>query len=373
MSRLASSLDLLTCGLGFMLLAAPLALMPFSFNGNDGLNEKRKLAEAPGLPSSLDETKAFPKAFEAWFNDHFQLRGDLIGLNNKIRMKLGQSPNKNIVVGTDGWLFLGNADRCIDEWRGADPFKEAELKSWSTAFQQRQQWAEAHGITYLFFMPPDKQTMYPENMPSRLYRPGARTRLDALNERLTRDVPDVFINAQAHLEANRSWHRMYEKTDSHWTDAGSFVLYEEIIRRLQAEGLQTSPTFPREKLTIVTDTTQGGDLAVFAGVQDWMLETREHLSFDPVTAGLPVSSNVKVLLLHDSFGGALMPHLKRHFGSIADEATWDFDPAKILADKPQVIIQEMTERTLFKLTPLGNHPEVASFREAAETSRNHRL
>lgn len=354
----------------FLIFAAPLllALSPLAGRLGGKLDEKRAMAALPALPRTLAEIEAFPRAFEAWFNDHYELRQQMIQWNNLVRVKAtGVSPNSNVVVGSDGWLFLGNHDYTLEDLAGNLPFSQAEIDRWSQVVEDRKIWAAEHGITYLLFHAPNKHTIYPEYMPSRFIRSGAVTRLSQLAPRLTADHPETFFDARPLLLEAKAWNQVYDKTDSHWNHAGAFVVYEEIMRRLTARGAHPSGPFPREALDIRREKSAGGDLAVYLGLQSNLLEDRVVVAFDPAAAGLPVPKRPRLFLMHDSFGPILHEVLRYHFPQVVAAPQFVFDPVAIRAARPDVVIHERAERALAHHEP--DPPEVA---ELAEASRRFR-
>lgn len=354
----------------FLIFAAPLLLALSPLGGRLGgrLDEKRAMAALPALPRTLAEIEAFPRAFEAWFNDHYELRQQMIEWNNLARVKAtGVSPNSNVVLGSDGWLFLGNHDYTLEDLAGNLPFSPEDIERWSQVVADRKVWAAEHGITYLLFHAPNKHTIYPEYMPSRLIRRGAVTRLSQLAPRLTADHPETFFDARPLLLEAKSWSQLYDKTDSHWNHAGAFVVYEEIMRRLASRGAHPSGPFPRQALDIRREQGAGGDLAVFLGLQGHLLEDRVILAFDPAAAGLPVPKRPRLLLLHDSFGPILHEVLRHHIPQIVARPLFTFDPAGIRAARPDVVIQERTERALAHHEP--DPPEVAALAAASRRFR----
>ena len=47
--------------------------------------------------------------FESWLSDHLPFRRELIALWASLNYKIGVSSDQgNVIVGKDGWLFLGN-------------------------------------------------------------------------------------------------------------------------------------------------------------------------------------------------------------------------------------------------------------------------
>ncbi len=104
-------------------------------------------------------------ATEAYFNDHFGFRKRLIRWCQQWKTRLFRNKSVNLVVtGRNGWLFASE-HQMIEHFIGAAQFTPQQLQSWQRLLEKRRDWLAARGIKYLFVVPPDKQTIYPENLP----------------------------------------------------------------------------------------------------------------------------------------------------------------------------------------------------------------
>ena len=104
--------------------------------------ENRKKAPLPKFDlSHLDE---FPTKFENYFNDNHNFRGDLLLLNSKFKYEILEiSPNKKIVEGKEGWLFL---KKYIEPYINERLFTNLELDSFYNIFSKRSKLLQEKGI-----------------------------------------------------------------------------------------------------------------------------------------------------------------------------------------------------------------------------------
>ena len=81
----------------FLLIAAlpTYGMLVPALNGDTG--ENRALAKWPG---GFD-----PAGMEAWFDDHFALRGEMTGLYNRYNAKAGVEVLNGVAIGKDNWLY----------------------------------------------------------------------------------------------------------------------------------------------------------------------------------------------------------------------------------------------------------------------------
>jgi len=70
--------------------------------------ENRVLAPLPAPPKAIGELMRWPTLLEAYLRNSFPYRSELVSLNNRTRsFGLGDSPNREVVRGDTGRLFLG--------------------------------------------------------------------------------------------------------------------------------------------------------------------------------------------------------------------------------------------------------------------------
>jgi len=364
-----------------LLICLPLADQVFKFVQPYPLYEKRKLAEKPRL--TFRESLTFLKKYDAYFNDHFPFRNLLIYHNNLIQTKVFHtSPVSKTLIGKDGWLFLAKETETrneVDYFRSLRLFTPGELKHWRLILRQRREWLRRRGIAYIFMVVPNKSTIYPEYMPSHIRRLHSQSRLDQLLISLRQEPNFPVIDLREGLLAAKKTFRVYNKTDSHWNELGAYFAYLEIIKKL-------SLTFPDIKVaslgqfTVESSIRTGGDLARLISQQkkdfrEQVIRVRPKspVHFETVPSARKLGPNIRVtitqcsggtlpttLMIHDSFVQQLKPFIAPHFRRIVFIWDWGlhFFKGMIETEKPKIVIEEMTERSLCDLVP-ENPPEMA--------------
>ena len=95
--------------LGTLSLPSLLFLLPVETTSRF-IDENRHLSPLPEISLIPNQIKEFPRGFEQYFDDHFQLRDYLILGNNYLKHKLWKrSSNQKVIMGSDGWLFWGGS------------------------------------------------------------------------------------------------------------------------------------------------------------------------------------------------------------------------------------------------------------------------
>jgi hypothetical protein len=338
-------------------------------------NENRPPAACPAFQPSLKGTREFLAGFEAWFADHFGWRRQLVRWEQRLKWTLFRDSRiANVLVGKEGWLFFSDG-RTVDDISGARPFSDADLDEWLTLLTGRRDWLRQRGIRYLFVIPPDKQSIYPEHLPDWLIA-RARTprRIDQLlaHVRAHSDVP--ILDLRETLLDAKKLATVYLQTDTHWNDRGALAAARRIVSEVSALGVPvTQPdgdAFAETKLS-----ESGGDLARMLGQEKYLLE-RDKPVLDPrPPLGLPAllpdpklvfktwipgtepiasdnpAATGKIVLFRDSFAIALSKFLGVSFGRVVYVWQQNWDRRIIELEKPDIVVDEMLERFVISRDP----------------------
>lgn len=364
-----------------VLFAAAIALPGlctlFGLAPASALQEKRRLAPFPAFRLSRGVLLAFPQAFEAYFNDHFTFRDQLVwGYNYAKARGLSVSPCPDVVIGKEGWLYIREGLR--DGSHAVRPFTPEELARWTAVLEERRQWLADRGVRFLVVVAPDKHTIYPEYLPDAVKPLPRESRLDQLMAYAPAHSGLAIIDLREPVLRAKSAERVYHKTDTHWNERGALAGEVRIAEALAAWFPHIQP-LSRSSHSLTTLKTEGGDLAIMLGLPGAYQE--ERLSLLPRVARLAHPASIdtppparpdlpeyamprafegdqdflpKAVLYHDSFGTALNPFLCEHFRRVVTVRQDSFDPVLIEREHPDVVLYEFVERKL-SIGPPDNH------------------
>ena len=186
----------------------------------------------------------YPKKLEAYFNDQFGFRKRLIHWLNLVKVTgLRMSPSPKIILGKKGWLIDGYID--LPYFRGAGAAHARAARKLAARLRvERRDWLAARGIPYLVVVSPNKDTIYPEFMPSSYNRVHAQSRLDQFMAHLKAHSNLAIVDLRQPLLKAKSREQVYYRTDTHWNNRGAYVGYAKIIEALSAWYPQLK-AFPR--------------------------------------------------------------------------------------------------------------------------------
>ena len=365
--------NLATC----VLFAAAIALPPLrtliDAGRADTRPENRRASALPAFPRDRRALAEFPGGFERFYADAFGFRGTLLRWNSIVRTRwLGVSPSERVAIGQEGWLYYA-AGGALDDDDGLRPFLPEDLDGWQRALESRREWLAAHGIRHLLVIAPNAQSIYPEYLPRARDRGAGPSRLDQLMARLRTGPRLDVIDLRETLRLARTRERVYQRTDSHWNDRGAFAAYQLVMQRVSGWYPAATP-FARDAFEDIVEAGPAGDLARMIGLADAYRE--EVLALRPrflrrarrAEPGLPQryrSGRIRArafevddptlpraVMLHDSFGRALIPFLSEHFRRILYVPGHDLAPRIIERERPDIVIEELVERRLLEPPPV---------------------
>ena len=344
--------------------------------------ENRIAAPLPNVRLRTASLLRLPRAFDGWLRDGFGFRGPLIRWHNLVKLFVfGVTPTDEMVVGPDRWLFT-TENRALEGHRGLYTLTEAELAVWARVLEARRDWLEARGAHYLFVLGPGKPSIYGEQLPPAIRR-GERTPLDQLAAYLGRhsdlrvvDVRRALVDARVG-DRDEDW--LYYRLGSHWTERGALVAYREIVMRLRDWFPELDSWSESDFERIATDRPRD-NMAVQLRVEDFLdqgsVRLRPRRKRRARESAVPASSATvfevaggdlpRAVVVHDSFGPALLPFLAEHFSRLRAESETTFRPDVVLEERPDVVIQVMAERRLAAPRPPSSPLDQEGARRAFE-------
>ena len=358
----------LLCGLFLALLWLPAFDSALKLDNSPVPIENRAPAKVPVLGPGPQGLRQYLTGLEAYFNDHFGFRKLFIRTHGYFQRKVFRQGSPDVLIGHDQWLFyVGN--RAVDYHLGAKLLSVKQLREWQALLERRRDWLARRGIKYLFVVPPNKESIYPEYLPEWANKAGATTELDQLLAHMRAHSAVEILDLRPPLFEARKRGRIYLITDTHWNHIGAFAGYREIILALakQLPGME-----PLEMEAFEPRFTQrpGGDLARMLAQEQAMPEKEfvtlvprpylPKLEVESVPAILPKkwapeeeplaienpSQKYKAVVFRDSFCDFLVPFLGYNFQRIVFIWQRPWDMGVIEREKPDVVIDEMLERYL---------------------------
>jgi alginate O-acetyltransferase complex protein AlgJ len=345
-----------------------------SFLGLDSTpppNENRTFATFPSFDGP-GKSQQFIRGVDAYFTDHFGFRKRLVTWNNEWKNKwFHEAPFSSVMAGRDGWLYLASY-QMVEHYTGLSRFTPEDLSDWQKLLEARRDWLARFNTKYIFVIPPDKQSIYPEHLPEWLKKSNRPPKLDQFVEHMkTHSTVEVLDLRNPLLEAKQT-EQVYPLTDTHWNQLGAFIGCQEIIKALVRQLPNLHP-LSLEQFERKPEPDRQGDLARMAGQaqlepKQFSLVPRPPLAPlqrttgkalpskhwplpDPVITLNP-NARSEAIVFRDSFSDNLIPFLGYHFNQVIYISRFEWDTAFIEREKPMVVIDELLERS-FNIQNIG--------------------
>ena len=277
-----------------------------------------------------------------WMGDHFFLRQELITLDNRLTATLlNTSGAADVILGSDSWLYY---DSTMDNYTGQNLMTDRELFSAATNLELMANYCREQGKQFLFVIAPNKNALYPENMPDTGI---AAPRKDAENlhkELTARQV--AYVDLFALFDAREE--KLYFAHDSHWNSKGAALAADAINSAFGSPSRYFSDPFSKS-------VPHQGDLYEMlypAGQdpeQDPVYGGKLNFTYagaatkpDSITLKTEGSGKGSLLAYRDSFGNLLYPYLADSFSSATFSRSTRYD----LTKPGDFVLIELVERNL---------------------------
>jgi len=332
----------------------PGLLLLFGYEAEN--RENRPLARMPALVGRNGLNLKFPQEFDAYFEDHFGLREEMVTAFHGFTMATtADTFNDKTIVGKNGMLFY---QETLADYLKTEPLCYVDLLRIGSSLRLQKEYLEHQGINFAFSIAPNKNTIYPEYMPDR-YRPIAeQSNREGLYEVLG-EMGIRTIDFAGNLLSRKDEGQLYHDQDTHWNQRGALIGYRAIME-LVAEG-QSYETYA--DITPETIYDDGGDLHNFLLpavdgkrprpeyriTTDYAFDEGARPQQDAVFGTTSEANDASLYLFRDSFAIALQPYLSGNLGRVVFDSSFPYSYLKVQEEQPDWVVIELVERNIKNL------------------------
>lgn len=274
------------------------------------------------LPSIKTEEDTLNKDYlpqlGTYFEKHFAFRPQYIDADARIQSKVFMTSNLDTVtVGNNDWLYYSST---LDDYLGKNTLSDLEVNGIVRNLGLVQEYVESKGSKFLFTVAPNKNTLYPENMP---YYDNKMASDEHNRDKLNQALADSEVNYLDLFSLFSSQNEvMYLKQDSHWNNKGALMVYNAVLDTLGKEHDDYSEVEEKR----VKDFN--GDLAKMlypaSNMTEYNYEYEKEDAYSYVTPTKSVedpairtknpSASGSLYMYRDSFGNSLLPFFANAYG-----------------------------------------------------------
>lgn len=277
-----------------------------------------------------------------WINDHFFGRQELISAHNKtVSTLFGVSAADDVILGTDGWLYYAST---LNDYTGTDTFSHEQMMRIANNLALMQEYCQGQGREFVFMLAPNKNSVYPDNMPDYgVCNPSANAKLlMAELEALGVNYIDLFAVLDQQQEV------LYFAHDSHWNSKGAALGADCINRVFGVESNYFGADFSKTEAhqgdlyemlyPALTDTETN---PVYGGNLEYTFASKATKP-DSITLLTESSREGSLLCYRDSFGNLLYPYLADSYGACRFSRSVNYD----LTQEGDKVLIELVERNI---------------------------
>lgn len=307
--------------------------------------------EVPSAPPALltadgSVNTAYLSDLSDYFSDHFYLRQDMITLHNLVIAGVfGASSEDDVLLGSEGWLYYASS---LDDYTGAEGMTLRALYSAAANLRLIQEYCQSQGMTFLFAIAPNKNSIYGENMPDYGAVADIRDaqRLFSLLNTAGVCYADLFESFSGQDEV------LYFAHDSHWNAKGAALAADCLNASFGLESAyydgdfsQTVPHSGDLYEMLYPSLTDSEVDYIYGGGYDFSFGAGGTQP-DSITINTIGPGEGTLLAFRDSFGNLLYPYLADSFASARFSRSVSYDLMQAGVLKADYVLVELVERNL---------------------------
>lgn len=342
-------------------------------------SENRRFASWPAAPRSLAAALGLPSRIDAYVNDHFGLRYQMIAAHNRLQHRLfGEMPTRQVIEGHHGRLFLAShsASKPFELIRAVCGIGVDEGEVVSAAAAAADFIGHLHEVAprAVLLIVPTSPIIYPEDLPDWIGRQCVAATPPALKvaDRLPATARAAWSYPLTEEQRLKRSMPVFPRKDFHWLGTAPRAVVESLAE--QRLGLIKRVDVPATVRPVASDLGQfllGLWFGGHAALPDWRragidacngakcfpeLGQVAQILDDVSRYRAKASGNTRLLVLSDSFGLAAAGYFSQYAGTV-----WHFSLNNISRLSP-------AQREGFERFAFGQfHPDivVAIFHDGA--------
>jgi len=251
--------------------------IPAFLIGKTNGTENRTLAKRPVI--DLNTLDGYPSHYSEYYDDHFPFRDALLADYAYIKTRFFHEslvPDQ-VSIGKDNWLYYVEGELSL--YDGSKRLSDSCLNLFLKELTRRKKYLDERNCSMYIYIIPAKIVVYPEYIGRDIYRYNEQSEGAQLAEYIKKhsDVSITYLLPELLKAKDPDKPLLYYKTDTHWSDYGAFIGYNEIMKQISAT--HHNVRLLTDKDIVHSDTEMGtGNLAVMMKAQNYFVETKHRFN-----------------------------------------------------------------------------------------------
>ena len=373
------------CAVAYILLitgACSLPLVGMIFGIGAKSTENRTMTGMPDLYTATEDTidpnLNYTTELGEYYSDNFGFRQELVTADSWLNETLfGRSSGDKTTVGKDGWYYLTET---LNDYKGVSSFSDRGIYRMKKTIDLMNQYSADANITFVFFVAPNKNSIYPEFMPWKIRKSSYPSNLDRLSKAMRGCEYYIDMKSVLKKSAENKSRYIYLKNDSHWNNLGALEAYNAVQNNLNSR-IKNYDYMPIDQSKLyISQTSVSGDLTAMlypsvnkTDVQYELGIPKNFSSTKPLTNMMDSEINTtcqgryyNIMCYRDSFFNAFIPINSNAFAIARytrTSKTSSFDLSAAKSGDYNIALVEIVERNLSNIlytAPLMEAPRVSS-------------
>ncbi len=272
--------------------------------------------------------------------------------------------------------FQGHFYGQIADWTGTNILSDKQIEGVTGRIKQKVDHLANIDCELVYVIVPNPMAIYPETVPERYEKSTSETSRTEQFEQCAVDAGATVIDLSDILNEHRDDEfKIFNKTDSHWTDYGAYWGYYELMSYIGEEYPDAAPLEIEGNFEFYSKEVDAGDMMThlelpnnliqeYATFGDFLikavdnpeiyLKNRNELTFDPVNKTKTLINRITegdlptAMVVGDSFLTNIYAYLNNSFSQTHYQSMWNykFDHDYIARTKPDYYIVLVAERNI---------------------------
>ncbi|MDI9471858.1 MAG: hypothetical protein GX260_05240 [Tissierellia bacterium] len=284
--------------------------------------------------------------------------------NQLIQCAFRSSANQKVIVGKNDFYFFGES---VDDLLKHRTLSKNDLLRLLRVLEMQSEYVHQQGAEYLFFVAPNKATIYPEYLPFHLLPVGEKSNLDVL-ETLPSEVQIYSARRDLYSAKQTADVLLFHKEDSHWNSLGAYEVYKGLMKSIRkspviwGETVEARRDFQGDLTTMFYPDRRKEDVQWYdPSYKRQYIELRPIRSLEDMRIETRCSNaEKKIVMYRDSFANALIPFISDSFKESLFLRSDTVDLREVEAFDADYVVYEIVERNLnwiLQRTPIMPAPE----------------
>lgn len=320
--------------------------------------ENRELSNKPDF--SISNYLTFSKEYNDYFQDNLPYRNKLIRINNLLTFYcLKDSPNEEVILGKDGWLFYNKESDglALDSYLGRESFTQEELETIKNNVEVLDGKCKERNIEFVLMICPDKEQLYSDKIPG-YYKKSGVSKTDQVVDYLKANT-DIRIVYPKDEIMNITDRDTYYHLDTHWNYLGGYLGAKELLEELGIDLPEYSA------LSLAETDASPRDLSLMMNLQDsvtydvnyyiqfdsgYNVNILEHDEVASYRSNSDIKNGKKIMLARDSYMTAMAPYIEPYYEEcFMPHRKWVYNDGLLDDENPDVFVYQIVGRSLHDL------------------------